>query len=34
MKNLLGVIVSSGVEKMILTNEMMLSSGRGGTFVV
>ena len=34
IKNLLGVIISSGVEKMILTKEMVLSSARIGRFVV
>jgi len=34
IKNLLSVIISSGVEKMILTKGMVLSSGRGGRFVV
>ena len=29
MKILLGVIISSGVEKMILTTKMMLSSDKG-----
>ncbi|QCD84218.1 hypothetical protein DEO72_LG2g4568 [Vigna unguiculata] len=34
IKNLLGVIISSGVEKMILTKEMVLSSAKIGRFVV
>jgi len=34
IKNLLGVIISSGVEKMILTNETMLSSAIIGRFVI
>jgi len=34
IKNLLGVIFSSGVEKMILTKGMVLSLSRGGRFVV
>jgi len=34
MKNVLGVIISSGVVKMILTTEMVLSSDKGGRFLV
>ncbi|QCD97229.1 hypothetical protein DEO72_LG6g1939 [Vigna unguiculata] len=34
INNLLGVIISSGVEKMISTKEMVLSSSRIGRFVV
>jgi len=34
IKNVFGVIISSGVEKMILMTKMILSSDRGRRFIV